>query len=147
MNMKYLGGYARKELMNKLYRGIFWIKDINNLENNSNYLIKIETNLSGNPISYPYAFNSKKGYNYTHKGIWKQLDRKYTNGKPYDYYPRGRVEIRDNKLWIYMNRNLYRDDVIDYIKKEYGLNNQKFVNQKIEIDFHGHYKCHLDKGY
>ena len=128
--------------MNKLYRGIFWIKDLDNLENNSNYLIKIETNENGDVLDCPFPLNSKKGDNYVHQKTWLLLNNNLTKNKPFDYYPRGRVEIKHGDVLIYINPILNRQNIIDYLKKEYCLQD----NTKVIMDFHEHYKCNFDKG-
>ena len=127
--------------MNKLYRGIFWIKDLDNLENNSNYLIKIETNENGDVLDYPFPLNSKKHNNYVHSKTWPLLPSNLTNSKPFDYYPRGRVEIKNGDKMIYLNPVLNKEEIINYIKKEFCLTG----SVKVIPDFHEHYKCEFDR--
>ena len=127
--------------MDKLYRGIFWIKDLDNLENNSKFLIKIETNENGDALNYPFPLNSKKHNNYVHIKTWPLLPINLTNNKSFDYYPRGRVEIKNGDKMLYLNPILYKEEVINYIKKEFHLTG--FV--KVIPDFHEHYKCEFDR--
>ena len=124
-----------------IYRGIFWIKDLDNLESNSNYLIKIETNENGEALNYPFPLNSKNGNDYTHKASWPLLPSNQTRNKTFDYYPRGRVEIKNGDKTIYFNPILNKEEIINYIKKEYCLSGEV----KIIPDFHKHYKCNLDR--
>ena len=126
--------------MNKLYRGIFWIKDLDNLENNSDYLFKIQTNENGDALNYPFPLNSKNGNDYVHKETWFMLPFNLTKNKPFDYYPRGRVEIKHKEVLLYINPVLNEDRIIDYLKKEFCLDEVKII-----LDFHEHYKCHFDK--
>ena len=129
-----------KVITKQMYRGIFWIKDLDNLENNSNYLIKIETNENGDALNYPFPLNSKKHNNYVHSRTWPLLTPSLTNNKPFDYYPRGRVEIKNGDKMVYLNPVLNKEKIINYIKKEFCLTG--FV--KVIPDFHEHYKCHFD---
>ena len=124
-----------------MFKGIFWIKDLDNLENNSDYLIKIETNEEGDAISYTLPLNSKKHNNYVHSKTWPLLTPNLTKNKPFDYYPRGRVEVKNGDKMIYLNPILNTKEVINYIKKEYCLTD--YV--KVIPDFHEHYKCHFDE--
>lgn len=123
-----------------MFRGIFWIKDLDNLEDNSNYLIKIETNENGDTLGYPFHLNSKNGGDYAHKATWPLLPSNLTKNKPFDYYPRGRVEVKHKEVLLYINPILNEDRIIDYLKKEFCLNKVRII-----LDFHEHYKCHLDK--
>mgnify|MGYP003298250970 CR=1 FL=1 len=35
-----------------MYRGIFWIKNLENLKENTKYLLKIKTNLDGDALDF-----------------------------------------------------------------------------------------------
>lgn len=39
--------------------------------------------------------NSKNCNNYNHKKSWDKYDRSITNGKEFDFFPRGRIEIKN----------------------------------------------------
>ena len=126
--------------MDKLYRGIFWIKDLDNLENNSDYLFKIQTNENGDALNYPFPLNSKNGNDYVHKETWAMLPFNLTKNKPFDYYPRGRVEIKHKEALLYINPILNEERIINYLKREYCLEDVKII-----LDFHEHYKCNFDR--
>jgi hypothetical protein len=78
---------------------------------------------------------------YNHKRAWATLPRKTTNGMPYNYYPRGRVEVKLNKAVIYLNPNICTESVIADIKLEFGLTD---IVVEVRIDGSKHYKCYLD---
>ncbi len=65
----------------KFYRGVFWVVD-------------------GALLAYPFIDGvygggvARSGVTYNHKKLWEQLHG--SRGKPYNYYPRGRVDA-DNK--------------------------------------------------
>ena len=126
--------------MDKLYRGIFWIKDLDNLEENKPYLLKIKINLEGDALSFDLPLNSKDGNNYVHRFAWLMLPKNLTKNKSFDYYPRGRVEIKNKKALLYINPILNEKKIIDYLKQECCLDEVKII-----LDFHEHYKCELDK--
>lgn len=79
-------------------KGIFWIVDRKNLQNNEPYLFCIPVDSVGVPcfLTPIPPLNSKHGGNYNHKMTWETyVPAELRRGKPYDYYPRGRVEIKE----------------------------------------------------
>ena len=89
------------------------------------------------------GFSSQDGMTYNHKETWKTLPKEITRGRPFDYYPRGRVEIANGKATIWMNGNIL--ELADEIKKIYGLSQLSSV--RVKEDGSSHYKCHLDDDY
>lgn len=128
-----------------LYKGIFWIVDENDPHNNSNYCFKIDSDTDGNAIELDDIGIAKSGNTYNHKLVWNQLPKAMTCGKPYNYFPRGRVEIHNGVAKIFLNGNINYGDVITFLKHEFNLtphNGMKKV-QVIE-DNSSHYLCYLD---
>ena len=109
-------------------KGVFWIID-------------------GELLAFPFYESetsgvAKSGDTYDHKTLWNSIRPKGIN-KPFDYYPRGRVDIdNNNKSIIYMNPNI---DIsfVPKIKVEFGLRDDPAVR----YDHSNHYKCYLDDGY
>lgn len=99
---------------------------------------------------YALISNSKKGDSYNHKLTWehglvdakeyKKLSKQY----PYNYYPRGRVEISNSKCKIYLNGNINTDAVIAEIKNRFGLW-QNLESIKVLVDNSTHYSCYADR--
>lgn len=82
---------------------------------------------------------SKSGDNYNHKLLWEHIKPRGCN-KPFDYYPRGRVEVSNKgKPIVYMNRNI-GEDSINLIIEAFGLNEKPMIH----YDGSEHYKCYLD---
>lgn len=108
-------------------RGIFWIID-------------------DELISFPYSSDemlegvAKSGNTYNHEKLWPYIKPRGCR-HPFNYYPRGRVDI-DNKgrSIIYMNPNI-SDKYISQIKVEFGLRD----DPKVMYDHSDHYKCYLDR--
>ena len=73
----------------RIYKGIFWWID--------DRLIcrKVLCDKDGLPLETT-EFTSKNGDNFNHKAEWERLPKKITGGKAYNYYPRGRVEIKQS---------------------------------------------------
>jgi hypothetical protein len=99
-------------------------------------------------LSFPFNENenagvSKSGVSYNHKKFWAILGGKITHNKPFDYYPRGRVEIdKRDVVHIWINPNLNSDNYILQIKRDFGITDD--IMPKIHIDNSEHYKCYLD---
>ena len=84
---------------------------------------------------------ANSGDTYVHKRLWPEIKPKKCN-KPYNYYPRGRVEINPKgKAVLYMNANV-DEALISEIIVQFGLTEYP----KIVYDNSNHYKCHLDDG-
>lgn len=108
-------------------RGVFWIVD-------------------GEFCAFPFTDDStsgvaKSGLTYNHKKLWKELN--VSSKVPYNYYPRGRVEInKQGKPTIWLNPNI-SEDLIPDIKIEFGLREEP----RIMYDHSEHYRCYLDDGW
>lgn len=123
----------------ELYSGIFWIKDIDNPTNE--LFFQVPTDEFGNSSN---IFNSKDGSTYNHELTWKELHQ----NKPFDYYPRGRIDIQNGTARIFINPNLNTPEILRLIKNEFNLNERNGIKRvKVFVDNSEHYKCHLDKGY
>lgn len=109
-------------------RGVFWVVD-------------------GELIAFPFTEDStigvaKSGVTYNHKLLWDDVKPKGCK-KPYNYYPRGRVDFTNKgQPVIYMNPNI-DDDYIKDIKIEFGLRSEPVIR----YDSSQHYKCYLDDGW
>lgn len=109
-------------------RGVFWIVD-------------------GKVLSFPFYndINSpgvaKSRLTYNHKNLWPDVKPKGCN-KPYNYYPRGRVELGKKNPIIYVNPNFDKYDLAE-VRKDFGLINEP----KVVFDNSDHYKCYLDDGW
>lgn len=110
--------------------GIFWV------------LAETETELTAQNIfcvAEAYSENGDKTI-FNHKRVWQTVERKVTNGKPYNYYPRGRVEIKNGKATVWLNGNILH--LSDEIIKIFALSTLSQV--RIKEDGSEHYKCHFD---
>lgn len=109
-------------------RGVFWVID-------------------GELLAFPFVESTyngvaKSGNTYNHKKLWPDVKPRGCN-KPYNYYPRGRVDITNKgKPIIYLNPNIDRS-IIPQIKSEFGLRAEPTIRE----DWSEHYKCYLDDGW
>lgn len=117
-----------KSMAKEPTRGVFWV---------------IDDELLAFPfIDYDTQGVAKSGNTYNHKKLWPDVKPKGCN-KPYNYYPRGRVDFSNKgKPIVYMNPNV-SDDLISDIKVEFGLREAPTVR----YDNSQHYKCYLDDGW
>ena len=122
--------YESKEtIKNKPRKGIFWL---------------VEKEIWAFPFDGNHFSSgvSKSGDTYVHKKIWKKIKPKNCN-HPYNYYPRGRVEITSKgTVIIYMNPNI-AIEYIPVIMSKFGLT----IFPKIVYDNSNHYKSRFDKGW
>lgn len=130
------------EMVKDLHCGIFWCLAETEDEIDKKHLLTFtkECSLDGTPVNSD-GLNAKSGMTYNHKATWAQLPTNVTKGHPFDYYPRGRVEVSNNKAIIWLNDNLV--ELAEEIKRIYGL----WVLSKVQVKVDGseHYKCHFDK--
>lgn len=120
------------------------------IENYKLLSFEIPCDINGTPLGHHLMeLNSKNGMNYNHKKVWEtvvQKDSSYRpyNKKPYDYYPRGRVQIANNKAQIYLNQNINIVCVIEEIKAAFGLSTDTISQIRISVDNSMHYRCWMD---
>ena len=132
----------------ELYKGIFWIVDNDNMYSNSDYCLKIPSYLHGNSTDSTLELNAKSGTTYNHKLVWQQLSRKETFGKPFNYFPRGRIEIHNGVAKIFLNGNINTAETLYFLTDEFNLNSHNGIKDiKIIEDNSHHYLCHLDNNW
>ena len=126
--------------MNRLQRGVFWVTDIKNAEM---IIISASCDTKGNfTESIPQEYLSKNGDEFNYRRVWETLH----NNKNFDYYPRGRVQIRNNKAIIFCSLHICTDHIIDEIKQKFGLDQSNgIVSVKVIADGSEHYKCNLER--
>jgi hypothetical protein len=129
--------------MQTLYKGIFWIK---NIENVNAVVVKSRCNHNGEFIELlKPEFLSKSGLEFNHKAVWNALPKPDTENKQYNYFPRGRVQIRNGSAVIYANANIANDRIKEWAVKEFNLlKSNGIADVKIKADMSKHYLCYLD---
>ena len=113
-------------MMDTEHRGVFWI---------------VDDKLLAIPYSRAETKGlSKSGDNYNHKELWEFIKPAKCK-KPFDYYPRGRVEVSNKgKPVIYMNPNI-EEGFLSEIMDAFGLTEPP----KVHFDGSEHYKCYIDR--
>lgn len=63
----------------------------------------------------------------THEQVWKRFQSKYGSGDfPYNYFPRGRVEIYQGQAYINLNSLLNTPKIVNDILKEYQISDLNY---------------------
>ena len=138
----------------ELSSGIFWIitESAESLDNNDFKLLMfdIPCDVYGNHAgTHKIPLNAKSGGTYNHKILWdseiknNSAHRPY-NKRSYDYYPRGRIEIANNRATIYLNPHINRSPILDNIKLNFGLGKHNIPEVRVVVDGSVHYKCFID---
>ena len=87
-------------------------------------------------------YSSKSGNNFNHKFEWQKLSKQITNNRPYNYYPRGRVEIAKGKIKIFLSPKLLDPQILNLIYEEFMIMDSKSI--KLIVDNSPHYYSFCD---
>ena len=136
----------------QLCSGVFWvITDDSDISTYKLLMFEIPCDLQGNAIGgHQIPLNSKSGGTYNHKKLWNEEIKNKTIHRPYgkkeyDYYPRGRVEIANDRAIIYLNPNINSTKIVNDIKLRFGLSRHNISNVRVSTDNSEHYKCFIDR--
>lgn len=115
------------ETLNKntnLYRGIFWIPDIDDVDGSDLYFqIPCDRNGDINPdFEIPTLMSSR-----------------------IDYYPRGRTEIKHGIAFVYYSPYIPQDNLKDWLTDKFNLTTSKGIRKiRFVADSSNHYRCYLE---
>ena len=124
-----------------LSRGIFWVTAESESELDVAHIVAFAKHCNENGAFFDVdGLSSADGTDYNHKATWATLPKSLTHGNPFDYYPRGRVEIHGGKATIWLNENIL--PLTSEIVRLFGLKN---VTTAVRVDGSRHYKSHFDK--
>ena len=116
-------------------KGIFWV--ITDADCDDLIAVTAQCDMEGNLLEN-IEMSSKSGTNFNHKAEWSRLDKKITKAKPFNYFPRGRVEIRSGKAVVFLNPDINTEPVINLVKEQFQLGEFKRID--IKSDGSNHYK-------
>lgn len=123
-------------------KGVFWCRDF---DTNHPKLIIVAVPCEENGLTNETAaFSAKSGENFNHKTEWSKLDKSITQGKPFSYYPRGRVEIRNGKATIFLNQDIHSEPVLRQIFDAFEIaehNGLKSIRIQRDGSWHYRYLC------
>lgn len=120
-----------------LYKGVFWVIDHQIVSE------KVVCDECGNMILEETRGFQTETWSNNHKKIWSKWPRVITQGKPYNYFPRGRIEIRNKKAVIFLNPAICSEEIIQMIKTEFELEVNEILQEiQVKADGSWHYKCY-----
>ena len=132
----------------QLYRGIFWITDINDIGSSKLYFTipcDNDGNINDPEFMIPDTMSSTGSDNYNHKRVWSTLGKEYTHGRSFDYYPRGRVEISNGIAKVFHSPRIPQEELKKFVIDKFNLTAHNGIKKiKMIADGSDHYKCHLD---
>lgn len=89
----------------------------------------------------PVTYSSKSGNNFNHKSEWACLDKSVTGGYPFNYYPRGRVEIKNRKAVIFLNPDICTELILGKVTDAFELKAENALCEiKVKSDGSNHYR-------
>ena len=119
-------------------KGIFWCTDA---DTEAPALITVSVACDKNGDSKELVrFSSKSSNNFNHRHEWDRLDRKITEGKSFDYYPRGRVEIKNGKATVFLNPAINKECIVRRIMDAFELMTGELNCINIKSDGSSHYR-------
>lgn len=101
--------------------------------------------INGELLTFPFdrkypEGTAKSGDTYNHQNLWESVRPKGCK-KPFDYYPRGRVDISNKgKAVIYISVHIGEEFVTE-IKSTFEISGDAIIR----YDHSRHYMCFLDK--
>ena len=133
----------------RLHKGVFWIKDAESIDECS-VCIKALCDKQGNFIDKP-SINpdtlSKNKTNFNHQKVWKTLDKRITGNKTFNYYPRGRIEIKNGKAIIYANVSIATEELKSWAISILHLTLDNGIKEVVlKADGSNHYKSYMESG-
>ena len=122
-----------REYNNSLCKGLFWL--IKNDVVEDVLLCVVE------PLRIDGNEEQSEEKKMNHERTWSILDKGITRGKPYNYFPRGRVEIKRDKAVIFLNHILNDKSVLNRLIEVFGLKEENGISEiKIKNDNSWHYR-------
>lgn len=121
-----------------IYKGIFWYNP------NEHTLItkKVACNAFGTATE-AVEYSSKSGNNFNHRIEWEKLPKSITDGHPYNYYPRGRVEVKREVMTLYLHPVLRTFEIENLIGEEFGFVGGGILVREV-ADGSSHYAYQMD---
>ena len=120
-----------------MFKGIFWLR----VPEQELIVKNVSCDAMGTALE-SVTYSSKSGDNFNHKTEWDGFSKRITGGRPYNYYPRGRVEVRNGRYRIFVSPYIGADaELIELVLQEFEL---KDMEGEIHIDNSWHYRNAVD---
>lgn len=136
--------FDEQEKRDALGKGLFWLVQ-NDEEKFELFCVKILCYRDGESLE-KIETGECESEKLNHERAWAQIDKQITKGKPYNFYPRGRVQIKKGKATVYLNPVLNDTRILDKIFRSFGLTRENgIVDIRIKNDNSWHYRYLCDK--
>ena len=136
--------FEEQEKRDALGKGLFWLVK-NDSEKFELFCIKILCYRDGETLE-KVETGVCESEKFKHERAWEKLDKAITQGKPYNYYPRGRVEIKKGKATIFLNPALNEEPIVEKLCRSFGLTRENgIVDIRIKNDNSWHYRFLMEK--
>ena len=119
-------------------KGIFWCTD-SDTEAPALITVSVACDKSGDSRE-PVQFSSKSDNNFNHRLEWERFGRSITAGRPFDYYPCGRVEIKNGKATVFLNPAINKECIVRRIMDVFELMTGELNCINIKSDGSSHYR-------
>lgn len=127
-----------------LYKGIFWLRDLQ-MPSNGAIVCKVRCDKNGHPINKPtILFNSKDGKSYNHQLTWQFMKGDRIYKRSWNYYPRGRVEVKSREVKIFITADAATERVKDWVIQTFCLGSEFPSKIKFIADGSRHYRYAMD---
>lgn len=77
--------------------------------------------VDGELLCFPVSGDEADTVGNNHRRFWKTLPHSLTGGMPYNYFPRGRVELRHGKAVVYLHPSLCTPGIDIRIRLAFSL--------------------------
>ena len=136
--------FEEQEKRDTLGKGLFWLVK-NDEEKFELFCVKMLCYRDGETLE-KIETGECESEKLNHERAWSKLDKAVTQGKPYNFYPRGRVQIKKGKATVYLNPILNDGSIVDKICRSFGLTKENgIVDIRIKNDNSRHYQFLMEK--
>lgn len=133
------------ERNHKLYKGVFWVID-DRVISEKKLCDEFGNLIPDENEGIEERRFQDEAWSNNHKKIWSKLSRTVTQGKIFNYFPRGRVEIRRKRAIIFLNPCICYEEMIQKIKAEFRLDNNESIRDiSVKADGSRHYRCSCEE--
>ncbi len=94
--------------------------------------------VNGDLVCFPVSADETDALGNNHRQFWDTLPRSLTRGMPYNYFPRGRVELRHGKAVIYLNPTICTPEMYARIRQAFSLPDE--MQAAFKADGSRHYR-------
>lgn len=136
--------FDEQEQRDALGKGLFWLVK-NDEEKFELFCIKILCYRDGETLE-KIETGECESEKLNHERAWVQIDKQITKGKPYNFYPRGRVQIKKGKATIFMNPILHQKEILEKIITSFGLTAENGLTHiRVKHDNSYHYRFLIER--